>query len=135
MPACCTGRNHAGFFMGYADMGKKNRAAHWQEHEQSADKAEKARAKPLKDDKAKAWRKACADYLLANRYCHDCDKRGYTSPADQVAHLEQPTSQVKFWNIDNWQALCEPCFQRITEGKPLTVQEPIPKDAKLYTVK
>lgn len=116
-------------------MGKAKRDAHWQEHEQAVDKAEKARSKSLKDDKAKAWRKASADYLIANHFCYDCEKRGYTSPAEQVAHLEPPISQVKFWNIDNWQALCEPCFQRITKGEVLIVHEPIPRDAKLYTVK
>lgn len=116
-------------------MGKRERDEHWKEHERAVAKAEKAKAKSLMDDKSKAWRKACADYLLVNNYCHDCAKRGYTSPAEQVAHLIDPTSQVKFWNIQNWQALCEPCFQRINEGKTLTVHEPIPKDAKLYTVK
>ena len=120
-------------------MGKRERDEHWKEHERAVAKAEKAKAKSLMDDKSKAWRKAwrkaCADYLLVNNYCHDCAKRGYTSPAEQVAHFIDPTSQVKFWNIQNWQALCEPCFQRINEGKTLTVHEPIPKDAKLYTVK
>lgn len=117
-------------------MGKSKRAAHWREHEQAADQVERVKSKPLRDDKAKAWKKACVDYLTVNHFCQDCSKRGYTSPAEQVAHIEQPAqSQVKFWNIDNWQALCEPCFQRITGGQTLTVHETIPKDAKLYTVK
>ena len=116
-------------------MGKSKRDAHWKEHEQAIDKAEKAKSKKLKDDKAKVWLKACTDYLMVNHFCQDCEKRGYTSPAENVAHIDQPNSQVKFWSIDNWQALCEPCFERITEGKSLTVHEPIPKDAKLYTVK
>lgn len=116
-------------------MGKSKRDAHWKEHEQAIDKAEKAKSKTLRDDKAKVWRKACMDFLIVNHYCNDCSKRGYTSPADQVAHIEPPVTQVKFWNILNWQALCDPCFQRITEGKVLSVHEPILQDAKLYMVK
>lgn len=123
------------FLWEFGAMGKSTRDAHWKEHEQAVDRAEKAKSKPLRDDKAKAWRKACIDFLIANHFCHECSKRGYTSPAGQVAHIEQPVNQVKFWSISNWQALCEPCFQRITEGKALTVHEPIPKDAKLYMVK
>lgn len=116
-------------------MGKSKRDAHWQENEQLADKAEKVKAKPLKDGKAKVWKKACAYYLSVNHFCYDCQKRGYTSPAQFVAHIDQPSNQVEFWNIDNWQALCEPCHQRITQGMTLVVHEPIPKDIKLYTVK
>lgn len=117
-------------------MAKQKRDDYWEDHETKADKVEKIKAKPLKNDKEKVWVKACRDYLIVNHYCNDCAKRGYTSPADQVAHIEQPNnSQVKFWNIDNWQALCEPCFQRITEGNAVKVLEPIPKDAKLYMVK
>lgn len=116
-------------------MGKSKRDEYWHNNEQLADRVEKIRAKPLKDDKAKAWRKACADYLMVNHFCYDCQKRGYTSPALHVAHIESPDQQVKFWNIDNWQALCEPCNQRITEGKEIQILEPIPKNLNLYMVK
>ena len=57
-------------------------------------------------------------------------------PAEFVAHIQPPgESQLKFWDIDNWQALCEPCFQRIVGAAIPKVLEPIPRDAKLYTVK
>lgn len=117
-------------------MGKGKRDAYWQEHEQSADKIEKAKSKPLKCDRTKVWERACADYLEANHFCHDCAKRGYTSPAEHVSHIEPPnSSQVKFWNIDNWQALCDPCYQRLNTGLPLAIPEPIPKNSRLYMVK
>ena len=117
-------------------MGKHERKEFWDNHERAADQAEKARSKPVKNNKAKAWRKACSEYLEVNPLCHECSKRGYTSPAFHVLHIDPPDgSQVKFWNILNWKALCEQCFHRITGGTELDILDPIPKDAKLYTVK
>lgn len=117
-------------------MSGRNRKQFWEDHEQAADQAERARAKPLKNNKDKAWSKASSEYLEVNPFCHECAKRGYTSPAFHVLHIEPPDgSQVKFWNILNWKALCEPCFHRITGGTSLNILDPIPKTAKLYTVK
>lgn len=123
-------------FLQDREMGKGKRNQYWQQHEQAVEKMEKAKAKPLKNDREKVWQRASTDYLIANHFCQDCQKRGYTSPAEFVAHIQPPgESQLKFWNIDNWQALCEPCFQRIVGAAIPKVLEPIPRDAKLYTVK
>jgi len=117
-------------------MGKSERKQFWDEHEKSADQIERARSRKLKDVKSRIWTRACSEYLDVNHFCHDCAKRGYTSPAEHVAHIEPPTSsQVKFWNIDNWQALCDSCYQRIHAGQDIEIPEPISKNAKLYMVK
>lgn len=124
------------FYWGVSGMGKSERKKFWDEHEKASDQVERARSKKLKDDKSKIWTRACGEYLEANHFCQDCRKRGYTSPAEHVGHIEPPQlSQVKFWNIDNWRALCDPCYQRLTGGKTMAVLEPIPKNTKLYTVK
>ena len=136
MPAQLDGPVVQVFYGKLERMGKGKRDAYWQEHEQSADKIEKAKSKPLKCDRTKVWERACADYLAVNPFCHDCHKRGYTSPAEHVSHIQRPDqSPIKFWNINNWVALCGPCYQRITEGQPVQVAETIPGSAKFYTVK
>ncbi len=68
-------------FLRIGEMGKGKRNQYWQQHEQAVDKMEKAKAKPLKSDREKVWQRASTDYLIANHFCQDCQKRGYTRPS------------------------------------------------------
>ena len=86
-------------FLQDREMGKGKRNQYWQQHEQAVDKMEKAKAKPLKNDREKVWQRASTDYLTANHFCHDCQKRGYTSPAEFVAHIHP---------LETWLTQCLP---------------------------
>jgi len=115
---------------------KEKREQFWEQHEQSVDQQARAKEKQS-TDKTKLWKKANADYLMVNPFCHDCAKREYTNVAEHVAHIQKPgDSQVLFWNILNWQALCASCFQRIVDEE-IKILNPIPKAVlpTLYTVK
>ena len=93
-------------------------------------------SKVTKSDNEKTWGKACAEYLKANPWCDECDKRGYMIPADYVVHITEPKdSQVLFWNIRNWKGVCTQCQRRLVGTAQLKFLDPIPQDAQLYTVK
>ena len=56
------------------------------------------------------WRKARATFLRRNPLCSVCGK-----PATIVDHIEPHRGDTnKFWDSDNWQALCVTCHNRKT---------------------
>lgn len=116
---------------------KKKREDFWEQHEQNVELQQRAKEK-IQTDKSKLWKKACSEYLLVNPVCQDCAKRKYKNIAEHVAHIQSPgTSQVLFWDINNWQALCDSCYQRVQSNTELNILNPIPKAVlgTLYTVK
>ena len=116
-------------------MNGDDRKKYWQAHDHQIVKAEQAKAK-LTTDQEKIWKKAKAEYLIVNHCCVDCAKRGFISIADQVVHVDEPNNNpIKFWNIQNWKAVCLNCFALCVV--PLTIPGVIRKAdiESLYTVK
>lgn len=75
--------------------------------------------KRLYDDRK--WRKARLVFLNHNPVCVFCARDGIVSGANVVDHIVPHKGDVKlFWDVDNWQALCEHCHnstkQRIENG-------------------
>lgn len=57
-----------------------------------------------------AWRKARAGYLRSHPLCRVCRVDGKRTPANVVDHIiPHRGDQDKFWDYDNWQALCKRC--------------------------
>ncbi|WP_315077031.1 hypothetical protein [Acinetobacter guillouiae] len=115
---------------------KEDRDVFWKQHEKNVEQKERAKSKES-DDKTKVWNRACYDFLIVRSVCDDCAKRKYTNVAEHVAHIQKPDSQVMFWNINNWQALCNACYKRIVGDAELSIPAPICKAVleTLYTVK
>lgn len=126
--------------MGVA-MGQKDDI--WEKRKRECQVAEDALArrdhllsKVTKSDNEKTWEKACVEYLKANQWCDECDKRGYMVPANYVVHIAMPKdSQILFWDIRNWKGVCTHCQRRLVGTTPLKFLDPIPMDAQLYMVK
>ena len=56
------------------------------------------------------WRKARASFLVAHPLCAMCAKVGRDTAATVVDHKKSHGGDYeKFWNADNWQALCAVC--------------------------
>ena len=61
------------------------------------------------------WRKARLRFLRANPLCRLCKERGLIVPATEVDHITpKEPKDMGFWNISNWQALCEYCHKSKT---------------------
>ena len=61
------------------------------------------------------WRKARADYLAQHPLCCNCKSEGCIVAANVVDHIiPHKGDSVLFWDVSNWQALCEPCHNRKT---------------------
>ncbi|QIE89467.1 HNH endonuclease [Pseudomonas nitroreducens] len=56
------------------------------------------------------WQKAREAYLLDHPLCVYCLRKGMTSAACVVDHIEaHHGNQELFWDRENWQSLCKPC--------------------------
>lgn len=120
-------------------MGK-NRDQHWQQHERNVEQMERAKDKITSGSESlrigkKVWKEACSNYLIVNTRCVDCAKRNYVNIAEHVVHIIKPETQVQFWNIRNWKAICSGCFERIDSAKEINIHDPINGPVDLYTVK
>lgn len=67
------------------------------------------------------WRKERLHYLDRNPLCVFCEKEGVITAATVVDHkIPHRGDMEKFWDIDNWQSLCESCHnqdkQRMEKG-------------------
>lgn len=61
------------------------------------------------------WQKARAWYLAEHPLCTACLVEGKSKAATVVDHIDpHKGDQVKFWNMDNWQALCKRCHDAKT---------------------
>lgn len=61
------------------------------------------------------WRKSRSDYLLRNPLCHDCLNNGLITAASVVDHIKPHRgNQHLFWDVTNWQPLCEACHNKKT---------------------
>lgn len=70
-----------------------------------------ARGKRLYDNRR--WRKASQAFLVANPLCVLCASEGRVRASEATDHvIPHRGSQVLFWNMDNWQALCRECHNR-----------------------
>lgn len=60
------------------------------------------------------WRKARETYLKREPLCVCCTANGVPHPANTVDHTEPHKGDTnKFWDTDNWQALCGWCHNNI----------------------
>ena len=56
------------------------------------------------------WHKARRTFLLSHTRCVHCERKGRHRKATVVDHIEPHRGDLDlFWNIDNWQALCQKC--------------------------
>lgn len=61
------------------------------------------------------WRKARLAYLDDNPLCVMCQANGLLVPATVVDHIiPHRGNQHRFWDMDNWQALCKSCHDHKT---------------------
>ncbi|WP_425401247.1 HNH endonuclease [Algiphilus sp.] len=64
------------------------------------------------------WKKARATFLQRNPLCVECERLGMTRQATVVDHIEPHRGDTqKFWDTDNWQALCKRCHDRKTANE------------------
>lgn len=53
-------------------------------------------------------------FLAANPLCRYCQRLGRVTAATVVDHIQpHKGDQALFWRRSNWQALCQPCHDRI----------------------
>lgn len=86
------------------------------QHQQRISKCDAARGSSHARGYDRAWAAARADYLDEHPLCVHCaKKRNMIVPATVVDHI-QPHKGDKnlFWDVSNWQALCESCHNRKT---------------------
>lgn len=82
--------------------------------------AERAFALAMNERKSSAargygsrWQKAREGYLRCHPLCVMCESLGRVSPASVVDHIDPHRGdQQKFWDSENWQALCKQCHDR-----------------------
>lgn len=87
-------------------------AAHTKEEQQVQDRW---RGSSAQRGYGHAWRKARAGYLRSHPLCETCRDEGRRVTANVVDHIEPHRGdQDKFWDYDNWQAMCTPCHSRKT---------------------
>ena len=62
------------------------------------------------------WRRARLRFLKANPLCVHCLRKNRSVVANQVDHIDAVTGpdDPKFWDITNWQPLCDSCHSRKT---------------------
>ncbi len=62
------------------------------------------------------WRRRSKAYLRRHPLCERCQKKGRAQPATEVDHIEPHGGNLeKFWDTDNWQALCHSCHSAKTQ--------------------
>ena len=60
------------------------------------------------------WRAARNKFLMQNKYCVYCAKRGIQQPAEVLDHIIPHRGDWKlFWDKTNWQPLCNHCHNTI----------------------
>ena len=63
----------------------------------------------------KKWEKASIAYRHANPLCVNCKAHGLVTPSQLVDHIIPHLGDDKlFWDMANWQALCQKCHRRKT---------------------
>lgn len=61
------------------------------------------------------WKRARRRFLAENPLCAECARQGRVTAATEVDHIEpHKGSRERFWNCDNWQALCRECHSAKT---------------------
>ncbi|WP_217638639.1 HNH endonuclease signature motif containing protein [Nitrosospira multiformis] len=56
------------------------------------------------------WQQERKVFLGRNPFCAQCAKQGKRTIATIVDHIIPHKGDLeKFWNKDNWQAMCKPC--------------------------
>lgn len=61
------------------------------------------------------WHRASKRFLYLNPLCSHCKLIEKLTPASVVDHIiPHRGDRVLFWNVANWQALCETCHNRKT---------------------
>lgn len=81
--------------------------SHTKTHQQAQDKW---RGSSAQRGYGHAWRKARAGYLRSHPLCEHCKDKGVRTAANVVDHIVPHCGdQDKFWDYDNWQALCKTC--------------------------
>ena len=62
------------------------------------------------------WQKASAGHLRSHPLCCCCQANGQTAAAEVVDHIvPHRGDQAKFWDRNNWQALCKRCHDGIKQ--------------------
>lgn len=64
------------------------------------------------------WSKAAEHYRKLNPLCVHCLANGVTKKAECVDHIRpHEGSSVLFWDVANWQSLCNACHQVKTNSE------------------
>ncbi len=64
------------------------------------------------------WKKASREFLAMNPLCAIHEKQGKTVPAKHTDHIKPHRGDVAlFWDVGNWQPLCESCNALKARGK------------------
>ena len=107
-------------------------------HQSKIQAADQARGNSHQRDYDHQWRKARLEYLAANQLCCSCSKRGYVVPADITVHITPPKdNQILFWDMNNWQALCNACNETNIRASGVDqteykIPKPISSNARFY---
>jgi 5-methylcytosine-specific restriction protein A len=81
---------------------------------------EKSRASARASGYDARWQKARRAFLDANPLCVSCMAQGRRVRASAVDHITPHRGDAAtFWDVSNWQALCQSCHSRktATEGR------------------
>ena len=63
------------------------------------------------------WRRVRLLYLSGNPLCVKCKQDGVITPATVVDHvIDHKGDLMIFWDVTNWQSLCERCHNKKTGG-------------------
>lgn len=61
------------------------------------------------------WRQARLAFLDDNPLCVSCQSQGLLTPATVIDHIiPHRGNQARFWDMNNWQALCKSCHDTKT---------------------
>jgi 5-methylcytosine-specific restriction endonuclease McrA len=67
------------------------------------------------------WNAARARFLQDNPLCVFCSKQGKTVAGVVVDHtVPHRLDPVLFWDISNWQSLCQPCHDEVKQRQERT---------------
>lgn len=89
------------------------------EHEPFSPQAqyEKERMTAAQRGYDRGWQQARTAFLNNHPLCAECERQGKYTPATVVDHIIPHRGNKKlFWDISNWQALCETCHGRKTRS-------------------